>query len=535
MISKNMPHLEAAGDSKKLIVDGRPFVMIAGEVHNSASSSSAYMEKLWEQAKALELNSLILPVTWEMTEPKEGKFDFSVPDALIRQARAHGMKIQFLWFGAWKNAQCFYAPAWVKRDTGRFLRAELQKGEKAVRNAYGMEYSTLSAFCEETLRADAAAFAALMAHLKEVDGEAHTVILVQVENETGLLERAREHSDEAERRFAEPVPAAFRTFLVDHPSLLSPELAKAFAADAADGADWTAVFGEMAEEVFTAYYTASYVEQVARAGKEVYPLPMTANCWLDRGQKPGMYPTGGPIAKTAAVWRFGAPDIDILAPDIYIPDFAGVCREYAKNGNPLCIAECALHAYAGLREIYTIGRHHAICYSPFGIEDIGKPFTAVQGALFGMDTTDEALKTPQDPEEYRKINHLLQGLLPLVTEKYGTRDLVGAISEVPKENSFVFGPYRFTAAFGTPILRRKNGACLLVQKEEGDFYCLAVGCALVLSSADETRPHSEYLLAEEGEFAGGSWQPGIRCNGDEVQIMSFEEPTLLHLVPHVYG
>jgi len=494
-----------------------------------------------------------------MTEKEEGTFDFSVPDALIRQARAHGKKIQFLWFGAWKNAQCFYAPAWVKRDTERFLRAEVEKGKKAVRNDFtisdrnfyiitganmagkstflrslGVNY-VLAAFCEETLRADAAAFAALMAHLKEADGEDHTVILMQIENETGLLQGAREHSDAADRKFAEPVPAALVSFLHVHPELLSLELASAFAADAPEGADWTAVFGKMAEEVFTAFYTATYVEQVARAGKEIYPLPMTANCWLDRGQKPGAYPTGGPIAKMAAIWHFCAPDIDILAPDIYIPDFAGVCETYAQHGNPLCIAECALHAYAGLREIYTIGRHHAICYSPFGIEDIGKPFTAMQGALFGMDTTDEALKTPQDPEEYRKINHLLQGMMPLLGKKFGTKDLVGAISERPRENSFVFGPFRFTAAFGTPILRRKNGACLLLQEDEGEFYCLAAGCTLVLSSADAKRPHAEWLLAEEGEFENGSWKPGIRCNGDEVQIMSFEEPTLLHLVPHVYG
>lgn len=300
--------------------------MLAGEVHNSASSSPAYMEQIWDLADALELNSLILPVTWEMTEPEEGKFDFSVPDALILQARAHGKKIQF-------------------------LRAEVKKGEKAVRNAYGMEYTTLSAFCGETLRADAAAFAALMAHLREIDRENHTVILVRVENETGLLQGARERSDAADRKFAESVPAEFRTFLRDHQELLSPELANAFAADASEGSDWTAVFGEMAEEVFTAYYTASYVEQVARAGKEIHPLPMTANCWPDRGQEPGTYPTGGPIAKTAAVWKYCAPDIDVLAPDIYIPDFAGVCETYAQHGNPLCIAECARHSYAGLREI----------------------------------------------------------------------------------------------------------------------------------------------------------------------------------------
>ena len=60
---------------------------------------------------------------------------------------------------------------------------------------------------------------------------------------------------------------------------------------------WSEIFGEMADEVFQCYYTARFVEAVAKAGKKEYDLPMTVNCWLDKGQKPGKYPTGGPVAK----------------------------------------------------------------------------------------------------------------------------------------------------------------------------------------------------------------------------------------------
>lgn len=109
-------------------VNSEPFIMLAGEVHNSNSSSLEVMEPIWQKAKKLCMNTLILPVTWEMLEPVEGEFDFQLVDGLIEQARKFEMHIEFLWFGAWKNAQCYYAPAWVKCNSDRFGGQKLRKG-----------------------------------------------------------------------------------------------------------------------------------------------------------------------------------------------------------------------------------------------------------------------------------------------------------------------------------------------------------------------------------------------------------------------
>ena len=87
-------------------VNSEPFIMLAGEVHNSNSSSVEVMEPIWQKAENLGMNTLLLPVTWEMLEPAEGEFDFTLVDGLIRQARRYGMHICFLWFGAWKNGDC---------------------------------------------------------------------------------------------------------------------------------------------------------------------------------------------------------------------------------------------------------------------------------------------------------------------------------------------------------------------------------------------------------------------------------------------
>ena len=132
----------------------KPFLMLAGEAHNSNSSSLSAMEPVWEKAKQLALNSILLPVSWELVEPQEGEYDFALVDGLIKAARIRGFKLGLLWFGSWKNGQCTYAPEWVKTDLARFRRAEIRKGENRVRIDLfnGLDYSTLSCFCEEMQR-----------------------------------------------------------------------------------------------------------------------------------------------------------------------------------------------------------------------------------------------------------------------------------------------------------------------------------------------------------------------------------------------
>ena len=176
------------------------------------------MEEIWQKAVRLNMNTLLLPITWELLEPEEGKFDFTLTDGLIAQARRYHMHIVFLWFGAWKNAQCYYAPEWVKCNPERFWRAEVQKGKRKVNleQFYGMPYTTLSAYCEETVKADSRAFAMLMRHLREMDEKEQTVAAVQVENEPGLQGAAREHSAYADDLFEKEVPRSFAAVSYTH-------------------------------------------------------------------------------------------------------------------------------------------------------------------------------------------------------------------------------------------------------------------------------------------------------------------------------
>src|SRR5438477_2967906 len=197
------PHLEKRGAATQLIVDGKPFLMLSGELHNSSSSSLDYMKPIWPRLAAMGMNSVVTPLSWELIEPEEGKFDFTLVDGLLDQARKEHERIVFLWLASWKNGMSSYAPVWVKRDTKRFPRV-IQDGA---------EVEILTPLATATMEADSKAYTALMRHLKEADGREHTVLMMQVENEVGVLGDSRDHSETANKAFAGPVSAELTKYL----------------------------------------------------------------------------------------------------------------------------------------------------------------------------------------------------------------------------------------------------------------------------------------------------------------------------------
>ena len=156
----NIPHLEKNGNVTQLMVNNQPFLMIAGEVHNSSASTIEYMEPLFPKLKKMNLNSVFVTLAWEQFEPKEGVYDYTLVDAIIDNAKKNDLKVCLLWFASWKNGESSYAPLWVKKDTNRFVR---------VKTTEGKEIEKLSPFCEATKIADAKAWSHVMKHMKEYD------------------------------------------------------------------------------------------------------------------------------------------------------------------------------------------------------------------------------------------------------------------------------------------------------------------------------------------------------------------------------
>ena len=528
-MEREIPRLCRAGEDARLVVDGRPFVMLAGEMHNSSASDARTLDAAMDRATELGMNSVIAPVSWELVEPEEGVWDFSSVDTLLAAARRRGLRLGLLWFGAWKNAACSYAPEWVKRDLDRFRRAELEPGQrKAYLDFHGMTlpYATLSALCEETCDADAWAFARLMAHLREADAAERTVLFVQVENECGLLGAAREHSPEADDAFGRDVPSRLLGCLRGRAGELQGRLGAAWRAGAGRGS-WEDVFGDFAEEAFTAWHTARYVEAVAAAGKVEYPLPLVVNCWLDKGREAGKFPTGGPVARVMEIWRCAAPSIDVVAPDIYVPDFCGTCDVYRSSGNPLVIEETAVHGRVASRAVWAVCHHHAPCFAPFGFEDMGEPFDDAAGVLFGASLDPAAV--PQDAEEYARVMATLRELVARARDvRGGLEGMDAAISERPEADVLAVGSdgvVGIGVAYGD-----RPGACAVVPLGPDEALVLALHCHVTPVSLDPGRPHVDIISLDElVPDEGGVWSRGRRLNGDEATLLRFDGPALLRL------
>lgn len=444
------PHLERRGRATQLVIDGKPFLILAGELGNSSASSRAYMRDKWPKLQAMHLNTVLAPVEWDLIEPGEGKFDFASVDGLIEDARAHDMHLVLLWFGTWKNSISSYVPSWVKRDSKRFPRTA---------GTDGRAQEIISATSTEARDADAKAFAALMRHLRQADGERHTVLMVQVENEVGFLP---------------------------------------FAKEGGNGADLAADERGMAR----AY--ARYVGAVAAAGKREYPLPMYANAAQRRpGVAPGVSPSGGPLAQWAREWRRGAPSLDLIAPDIYFPNFGEIADGYVNAGNPLFVPETG-GSHLDANALRSIGGLDAIGFSPFAIDSADSDLAARISSLYGT----------------------LGSIAPLVLQAQADGRIAGFANPVSYSGEADTSPLKatlgeatFTATTIDPWTPRdkqdpaSHGALLIWLGGE-DYLIAGEGVTVTVEPADG-KGRLGLDRVEEGRFDNGQWVPGRRLNGDQ--------------------
>ncbi len=491
----DIPHLQKQGAATQLIVHGKPFLMIGGELGNSSASDLAYLKPIWHKLVQMHLNSVLVPVYWELLEPEESKFDFTLVDNVIHSARQHNLKLVLLWFGSWKNSMSCYAPLWIKTDQRRFPRARDQQG-KAL--------EILTPFSEENRSADARAFAALMNHIRAIDGKEQTVIMIQVENEIGMIPEARDHSEAANRAFAEQVPAELISHLQKHIASLIPEFHEVWSATGfKSSGTWAEVFskGLHTDEIFMAWHFAKYTNYVAQAGKKEYPLPMFVNAALIRpGHKPGQYPSAGPLPHLMDVWRAAAPHIDFLAPDIYFKSFAEWCEKYDRSGNPLFIPEVANNQSVA-NAYYAIARHNATGYSPFAIESLENPET----------------------NQISKGYEVLQQLAPLILAHQGKGTMAGALLDsAHHQTQLPLGDFIFNVRheYSWSYARRVEGEVprvggMIIMLSPDEFLIAGSGIIVTFAVRGGDGAVAGIGIMEEGRFVDSRWSPGRRMNGDQ--------------------
>jgi hypothetical protein len=492
-----IPHLEKHGTATQLFVDGKPFLILGGELYNSSSSSLDYMRPVWPHLAAMPLNTVLTPMYWELIEPREGQFDFTLIDGLIRDARQSNLHIVFLWFGSWKNGMSSYPPLWVRQNTQRFPRV-IEKDGNAV--------EILSPLGKESMEADARAFAATMRHIRDFDAEAHTVLMIQMENEVGVLGDSRDRSPAANRAFSSPVPKELLTYLPQHRDTLIPEFRKTWdAAGSKTSGTWEEVFGASPEtdKMFMAWNYARYIQHVTAAGKAEYPIPMYANTWLAESHgAPGEYPSGGPLPEVMDIWKAAGTAIDIYSPDLYAPNFAEWCDRYTRNGNPLFIPETRGAEWGAAQVFYAVGQHDAIGFSPFGIDffvDMERPTE--------IDTNNDLGKSYAT----------LMKIAPLIFQHEGKGEMAGIlIDQDHPQSTLELGGYKLNVRLDNAFESdARRGYGLLIALGHDEFLGAGSGFCVSFSPKDPGTDHLGISYVEEGAFAGDTWIPGRRLNGDE--------------------
>ena len=500
-----LPHLEKRGSATQLVVDGKPFLILGGELHNSSSSSVEYMKPVWPRLAAMHLNTVLAPIAWETIEPEEGKFDFRSVDGLLEGARENNLRLVVLWFGAWKNTYSSYAPGWVKIDTERFPRVQLSDGRGTER---------LSPFSTAVRDADTGAFAKLMRHLREVD-EMHTVLMVQVENEVGVIPESRDHAPVANASFAAAVPFALTNYLEKHRTALDPEFRAAWeAAGGKTAGTWQEVFGKgsLTDDLFMAWQYAIYIEHVTAAGKAEYPLPMYANAALIRpNYEPGQYNSGGPLPHSMDVWHAGAPSLDFLSPDIYFNEFALWAGRYTRRDNPLFIPEAQGGSAGAANVLYAFGQLSAVGFCPFGIDDQGNAPLDLVGI------TNPSERPDNSAIEY--VYAQLTKLAPTILEKQTAGSLTAALMEGEAQRSARLSLGDYTATItrvGSASGVGARLAAMFLPNGPNEFLVAGSGDAQITFSTDKPGPPIVGIESIEEEFyEKGAWVPRRRLNGDE--------------------
>ncbi|HEY4394995.1 MAG TPA: DUF5597 domain-containing protein [Polyangia bacterium] len=482
--------LVTTGGRPRLEVGGRPFFMRGGELANSSAASLADLRSAFARLPSLGLDTVLVPVSWELIEPEEGKFDFTLARGAIGEARRNKLHVVLLWFGSWKNGMSSYVPAWIKRDQKRFPRAEAPAG-------HGVE--ALSAFSTANRDADARAFAALLRFVRSIDERTGTVVMVQVENEVGMIGEAADRSAAATAAFHAPVPAE-----VPRPAGAKTGAKTGSKTGSKTGASWEETFGKGAAtlELFQAWAFARYVDTVARAGKAAYPLPMYVNAALNApGAPPGKYPSAGPLPHLFEVWKAGASTVEVMAPDIYNPAFAGWCERYRRAGNPLFVPEAKNGEEVGVHALYAAGQQ-ALGFSPFAIDQIAVAPAAALARAYALVAALEPLLLGAGPERTAGI---------LVDKETAPLEVTLGGYTLTFVHDYTF-PWASAARENAAWPR---GGGLVIALGDDEYLVAGNGIIVTFAPATPGEPTAGIERIDEGRVVNGRFVVTRRLNGDE--------------------
>lgn len=546
-----IPYLKKENGAASLIVNGKPFIVLGAEMHNSTGTDTSAVTAVMKQAKNLNMNTVLGYAYWEMVEPVEGKFNFDLVDHLIKSAEKENLKLILVWFGSWKSTTSSYAPEWVKTNPKRFERYTL--ADKTT-------LEILSPFCEENLKADTKAYVALMKHLKGIDTK-HTVIMLQPENEPGTFSSYCDFSPKAVKAWQENVPAEVIDFLSRNKGKLNNVLEKSWAANGnKTNGKWAELFGDVqgyphyAEELFMAYNYSKYINLLAAEGRKVLDLPSYCNGWLYN--KLGNYPHGTINPHVLDMYHAAGNALDFYSPNVYSLDYDQLFTDYKNNGKILFIPESILSP-AGV--LYAVGEYDAIGFAPYGIDgwnpedknqkllsEVNKTLQEMQGVITSRFNSNEMKGLYQAPMARNKsieIGDYILSVSSAESHRFAI-DFGKSLEEAGKETiSFpqLMGievpegiPQQEAKQQGPPPnpfagLPKDYGAAIILLNSPDEFYVIGYGLRIDFALKEGiTFNHLGYRSIDKGYFKNNNFVATKRWNGDELKtVLPADEITVL--------
>jgi hypothetical protein len=509
--AQQMPKIINKDGHHALLVDGKPYFMLSGQAHNS-SGWPGMLPQLWTSVEEMHLNTVEIPVYWEQIEAEPGKFDFSLVDTLLVQARAHKVHLVLLWFATWKNGSNHYMPEWMKHESAEYPN---------ITGKDGKPYDSPDPNIKATLEADIKAFTSVMKYLKQADPQ-HTVLMVQVENESGSWGTVRDYSPMSQKLFEGQVPA----------EMLKPALLKELNVPVVATGSWAKVFGDRADEYFQAWSIASFIGKVAAAGKAEYPLPLYTNAALrDPLTNPmaNNYESGGPTDNVIPIWKVAAPALDLVAPDIYLPGSERVLKVldlYGRTDNTLFVPEAGLNA-VNAKYFYEVVARGGIGFSPFGI-----------------DNNHEGASKKELSERLAPYGEEYEAAAPMINElaQWGFEGKIKSVVEHDDhaEQTIDLGAWQIAVSFGghgranaAPVYGQPIGKLLVAKLAENKFIMMGTRCHIAFKTAgSNTGKAWQYLKVEEGHYENGEFKLLRILNGDETDWGGpgfGEKPTVLRV------
>ncbi len=201
------------------------------------------------------------------------------------------------------------------------------------------------------------------------------------------------------------------------------------------------------------------------------------------------------------MWRAGAPAIDLIAPDIYMPQFKWVCEQYHRMGNPLLIPETRGGALGAARSFYAFGALDAMCFSPFGID--------------GDYLIDEDLT---------RAYSILDQLKNLILGNQGKGTMTGvALDSTAAIQQVELGGYIFTASLQSWPVKSRDAGAIIINTAPNEFIIAGKGMDILFTPlVPGDLPLAAIDFADEGTFINGQWKRGRRLNGDETHTSTFD-------------